>query len=53
MLFLLKCLYQARKVNGHVCVFSGIDLYLIQIFFLIQFWSSSDSAVFFIFILLE
>jgi hypothetical protein len=25
MLFLLKCLYQARKVNGHVCVFRGID----------------------------
>jgi len=34
--FLLKCLYQARKVNGHVFV-SGVPILPLSTIFLLQF----------------
>ena len=46
--FLLKCLYQTKKVNGHVFVYKGyrFDLFLRFDFW---FWNCFDSVVFFVF----
>ena len=61
LFFFLKCLYQARKVNGHVFVLV-VSILLFPAFFLlyfgivptvwyfsIVFWNCSNSVVFFVF----
>jgi len=45
--FILKCLYQARIVNSHICVV-GLSLFPLYDFS-IGFWNCSDSVVFFCF----
>jgi hypothetical protein len=50
--FLLKCLYQARKVNGRVVVYYCIGFTSFYDF-CIGFWNCTDSVVSLFFILLE
>jgi hypothetical protein len=42
--FILKCLYQARKMNGHVCVYYCIGFTSFYDF-CIGFWNCTDSVV--------
>ena len=47
---LLRCLYQTRKVSGHVYACWGVVSILpLSTFFFIRFWNCSDSVVFFMF----
>jgi hypothetical protein len=50
----MKCLYQARKVTGHVYVLGvmymcacGIEFANVSTSFCIRFWDCSDSVLFF------
>ena len=46
--FLLKCLYQARKVNSYVCG-TMYQIFLCFYGYFIGFWNYSDRVVFFVF----
>jgi hypothetical protein len=50
MKLVLKCLYQARKVTGHVYMCQGYQFCLFLQYF-VGFWNCSDCVVYFLLLL--